>query len=111
MASDKNDAKNFPVIRKYKKAESMEFNRPDHPDFKDSSELKKMEFSGIRHNKISHEWEIWTLGDLRAHGNDKDQEGFMKAYMEVFAIENVLFIAQEYKGIQQRIMEAANGVH
>lgn len=36
--------------------------RPDHPDFMDSSELKKMEFSGVRHNQIGNCMEIWILG-------------------------------------------------
>jgi len=93
------DAKNFPVVRKYKKAESMDFKRPDHPDFLDSSELKKKEFSGVRINKISNEWEIWTVGDLRAHGPAKDQEAFMKAYADVFMIENIAFITKAYEGL------------
>lgn len=70
------------------------FKRPDHPDFMDSSELKKKEFSGVRLNKISQEWEIWTVGDLRAHGPLIDQIGFMKAYADVFQIENIAFITK-----------------
>ena len=38
------------------------FKRPDHPDFMDSSELRKIHFSGIRHNSISDEMEIWVVG-------------------------------------------------
>lgn len=93
------DAKDYKPIRKYKKAESLEFKRPDHPDFMDSAELKKKEFSGVRVNKLSNEWEIWTVGDLRARGPVKNQEAFMQAYQEVFQIENIAFITKAYEGI------------
>lgn len=93
------DAKDYKPIRKYKKAESLEFKRPDHPDFMDSSELKKKEFSGVRVNKISNEWEIWTVGELKAHGPAADQVAFMQAYQEVFQIENIAFITKAYEGI------------
>ena len=39
--------------------------RPDHNDFRDSSELKKLEFSGIRKNSITDEIEIWILGEIK----------------------------------------------
>ena len=42
------------------------FNRPDHPDFKDSSELKKDEWSGLRMNSLTNCAEIWLLGNLEA---------------------------------------------
>ena len=34
-----------------------DFKRPDHPDFMDSSELKKAKWSGIRNNSLSGDLE------------------------------------------------------
>lgn len=67
------------------------FERPNHPDYMDSSELKKTKFSGTRHNRITDEFEIWTLGDLRAHVPVRDVEACKKAYQDVFGIEDVNF--------------------
>lgn len=67
------------------------FDRPNHPDWKDSSELKKDKFSGTRHNRITHEFEIWTLGDLRAHVPVRDREACKKAYEDVFGLNKVDF--------------------
>ncbi len=39
--------------------------RPDHSDFKVTSELKKSEFSGIRVNSLSGDTEIWVVGEIR----------------------------------------------
>lgn len=41
-----------------------DFKRPDHPDFMDSSELKKAKWSGLRHNSLTDEAEIWVLGEV-----------------------------------------------
>ena len=38
--------------------------RPDHPDFMDTNELKKREFSGIRYNSLSEQLEIWRDGEI-----------------------------------------------
>ena len=62
-----------------------DFRRPNHPDFLTSSELKRIEFSGIRHNSITNNIEIWTLGDLRAEC--RTEEEFHKAYATIFKIE------------------------
>ena len=70
------------------------FKRPDHPDFKDFYELKKMSFSGIRRNSISHEWEIWVEGKIEAHGPEADIDAFAAAYQEVFACSNVAIIGE-----------------
>ena len=87
------DAENFPVAFKQPGNEDkMTFKRPDHPDFHTSSELQKNQFSGVRKNDLTREWEIWTVGDLRAHGPLENQEAFMKAYQEVFALDSVVFI-------------------
>lgn len=41
-----------------------DFKRPNHEDFMDSSELRKMEYSGVRHNAIGNCMEIWILGEV-----------------------------------------------
>ena len=46
------------------KGDDFDSKRPDHPDFMDASELKKREFCGLRHNKLSNQMEIWKLGKL-----------------------------------------------
>lgn len=38
--------------------------RPDHPDFMDANELKKLGFSGLRHNQLSNQMEIWVCGNI-----------------------------------------------
>lgn len=40
------------------------FERPNHPDFMDSTELRKTRFTGLRHNSLSNEAEIWILGHV-----------------------------------------------
>ena len=71
-----------------------DFQRPSHPDFLDSSELKKMEFSGIRENSITSEVEIWTVGDLRFHMSkalaEQKPEIFAEAYGRIFQIDVAL---------------------
>jgi len=46
------------------KGDDFDSKRPDHPDFMDASELKKREFCGLRHNKLSNQMEIWKLGEV-----------------------------------------------
>ena len=63
------------------------FTRPDHPDFKDSSELKKAEFSGLRMNSLSNCAEIWLLGELKASVSPFDLAQNPNAVNE--AMENI----------------------
>lgn len=80
-------AKNNPVIFKDPGNEDrMTFKRPNHPDFMTESELKKIEFSGTRINRMANEWEIWILGERKAYGAEKDREAFEAAYADVFAL-------------------------
>ena len=71
------------------------FQRPDHEDFRTHSELKKIEFSGVRHNSISMEWEIWILGEIKALGPRSDVDAFAAAYEEVLALEHVEIVSFE----------------
>lgn len=85
------DAINRPVIFKDPGNEDrMTFKRPDHPDFKTESELRRMEFSGVRINGITRDWEIWIVGERKAYGNEKDKAAFEKAYADVFGLDEVI---------------------
>lgn len=44
--------------------EMEDFKRPNHPDFMDTSELKKEKFSGIRSNSITEDTECWIEGEV-----------------------------------------------
>ena len=44
--------------------EIEDFKRPNHNDFKDSSELKKEKFNGIRHNSLTEDMECWIEGEV-----------------------------------------------
>lgn len=58
------DARNNPVIRKWRKAESEAYKRSDHNDFATSKELRDRNFSGFRANSITEEIEIWLFGQI-----------------------------------------------
>jgi hypothetical protein len=70
-----------------------DFKRPNHPDFMTSSELKKAEWSGIRHNSISEACEIWLLGTIQASISPQmvelNNHAIDEAYAEVFALKEV----------------------
>ena len=70
-----------------------DFKRPNHPDFMDSSELKKLQFSGVRANKLTQQMEIWLLGEVRASMAMKTvklfPEKWERLYAEIFALEEV----------------------
>ena len=38
--------------------------RPNHEDFMDRSELKAAGFSGLRHNSLTEDYEIWLDGKI-----------------------------------------------
>jgi hypothetical protein len=71
-----------------------EFNRPSHPDFMDSSELKKAGFSGTRVNSISHDYEIWLKGEIIAKVTEEQLRlnplAINQAMEEAFDIEKVM---------------------
>ena len=70
-----------------------DFKRPDHPDFMDSSELRKMEFSGVRYNKIGNCMELWVLGEVVKSVSDTEikfnPNALNDAYAEHFGLEKV----------------------
>jgi len=85
------DAINRPVIFKDPGNEDrMTFKRPDHPDFNTESELRKKQWSGVRINSLTRDWEIWIEGERKAYGPEKDKAAFEKAYADVFGLEHVV---------------------
>ena len=70
-----------------------DFKRPLHADFATSKELKDREFTGIRHNSITHAQELWTLGDLRLSVSFTDMRldpGLWdRKYEEIFKLKHV----------------------
>lgn len=58
------DARNQPVTRRWRKAESEAYKRSDHNDFATSKELKDRGFSGFRQNSLTDEVEIWLFGTI-----------------------------------------------
>lgn len=67
-----------------------EFNRPNHPDFMTTSELKKAGFSGMRDNRLIQQYEIWITGDMTRAVTylavADDPLAVTRAYSEVFGI-------------------------
>ena len=67
-----------------------EYKRPDHPDFMDFHELKKIKFSGIRKNDMSGYLEIWVMGEPKGYINQNSSiEEIEKLIAEIFLLENV----------------------
>lgn len=67
-----------------------DFKRPNHPDFMDSSELKKAQWSGVRHNTIAAQTEIWVNGEILASVSDllaaANPNAIEEAYIQVFGL-------------------------
>lgn len=70
-----------------------DFKRPNHPDFKLSSELREMRWSGIRQNSITDEREVWVEGHCVLTMSNiicvTDPLLWEKKYAEVFDLKHV----------------------
>lgn len=73
------------------------FERPNHPDFMDASELKAMNFSGVRHNSLSDDTEIWIDGErvkiISAVARSINPHAVEEAFQEVFKLEHCASVA------------------
>lgn len=82
--------KNNNIIKSANYGISEEFKRPNHPDFMTSSELKKAEWSGVRQNELSREWEFWIVGEIKERVHEDtviaDPTALTKAHMEIFGM-------------------------
>jgi hypothetical protein len=76
--------------------------RPDHPDFMDSSELRKMEFSGVRHNSIGNCMEIWILGEVTDSVSDTEIKFNPKAFTTVYENRFNLHEVKEMRNEQRK---------
>jgi hypothetical protein len=92
------------------------FTRSDHPDFKDSTELKKEKFSGLRMNSLTNCAEIWLLGNLEASITPGDlayNPNKVNEEMErVFALEKVMPDTPEGRrlGSEAEAKESTSGI-
>jgi hypothetical protein len=70
-----------------------DFKRPDHDDFATSAELSARRFTGIRHNSITNEQELWVEGHIKlAMSVDMlrvNPQLWHKKYEELFALHHV----------------------
>lgn len=80
----------IPLTRSPKKTKTESFKRPNHPDFMDSSELKKIRFSGVRQNQMALQWEFWILGNVERTVSfadvAKDSLALTRAHVDLFAM-------------------------
>lgn len=77
-----------PTIRSPSLIRTEHFKRPDHPDFMDANELKKRQWSGIRKNQMSLQWEFWILGKIEKEVSFQqthdDPDALKKTHIELF---------------------------
>lgn len=82
------DAKNKPMFKT--NAETGLSKRPQHPDFMVSSELKRIEFSGVRPNNERQIWEFWILGKIEKEVGyltvHLDPSALSRAHVELFGL-------------------------
>ena len=71
-----------------------DFKRPNHPDFMDSTELRKMHFSGMRTNSITEDFEVWVNGycvtAVPKQTVALDPLAINKAMQDAFDLHNVM---------------------
>lgn len=77
----------------FKARDFREAPRPNHPDAMDASELKKINFTGIRKNGMDRSIECWLEGEIKFYvselENSLDPGSFARKYEEVFALYKV----------------------
>jgi len=68
------------------------FKRPAHRDFMTSAELKADKFTGIRHNNLIDEQELWVEGEVKLSVSmDKmrrDPDFWTKQYEQIFDLKH-----------------------
>ena len=89
MSKPRYNLKHNNIIKGVQEHEA-EFKRPDHPDFMLSSELKAAEFTGVRQNEISREWEFWIVGEIKARVPETEAtpQKLHDTHLELFAMRN-----------------------
>ncbi len=76
------------IIRGVDGGKTESFKRPNHPDFMTSSELKKMEWTGVRQNEITREWEFWIVGEIkeRVHESVATPAKLLQVHLDLFGL-------------------------
>ena len=78
---------------------SEEYKRSDHTDFCTAKELKDRDFSGMRHNSLSNQMEIWIDGELRGSMEYnlalQYPDKFNQLYSEVMGLKEVISYSPE----------------
>lgn len=74
--------------------EMDDFKRPDHPDFMDSAELRKIGWSGYRMNALTTDAEIWLKGEVKASISPQDlalnPQAINEAMADIFALDEAM---------------------
>lgn len=64
--------------------------RPDHSDFMTHAELKKADWTGVRHNSITDDFEFWIAGSIIKHVTtqmrESNPDAMLEAHKEVFGL-------------------------
>lgn len=81
------------IIRGVDGGKTESFKRPNHPDFMTSSELKKMEWTGVRQNEITREWEFWIVGEMKVaiHESVATPAKLTQTHLELFGLRGEFF--------------------
>jgi hypothetical protein len=58
------EAKLNPILYNLRQSVEEEYKRSNHPDFLTTSELKVREWSGVRKNSITDDYEFWVAGEI-----------------------------------------------
>lgn len=70
-----------------------DFNRPNHPDFMTSGELKANNFSGQRLNSLTSNYELWIMGEVVETITQQqlsiDPQCINKAFNKHFGLDSV----------------------
>ena len=101
MAKDqKFNFKHNNIIRGVDGGKTESFNRPNHTDFMDSAELKKQQFTGVRQNEISREWEFWILGEIKTRIPEAEAfpERLKQAHLDLFQLRG-----ESYAGLTDKL--------
>lgn len=58
------EAKLNPILYNLRQSVEEDYKRSNHPDFLTTSELKVKEWSGVRKNSITDDYEFWVAGEI-----------------------------------------------
>lgn len=77
---------------------SEEYKRSSHSDFATGKELSEANFSGVRHNSLANQLEIWVLGNLAgamAYELAQSRPDLWESlYRDVFGLNDVTVVSR-----------------